>query len=120
MPALGWGRCGSRRSRRFPAAPSERRSNKPSPRPAEDGLAAQKSAVDKAERSSAPNQEAATKLTEDGYVVESFRSLLAMLATIVKNWLRPHGVSTDPFTLTTKPNEHQLRALTLLDVAIGA
>ncbi|MBA2434772.1 MAG: IS1634 family transposase [Chthoniobacterales bacterium] len=86
----------------------------------EDGAATQRSAVDKAERSHAAKQKAALKTTEDGYVVESFRSLLAMLGTIVKNWLRPPGSSADPFTLTTKPNEHQQRTLTLLDVAIGA
>jgi hypothetical protein len=86
----------------------------------ESSVATQRLAVDKAERSQAAKQKAVSKTTEDGYVVESLRSLLAILSTIVKNWLRPPGSSAEPFTLTTKPNERQQRALTLLDVAIGA
>ncbi|HCC32724.1 MAG TPA: hypothetical protein DEQ28_02305 [Clostridiales bacterium] len=59
------------------------------------------SIVQKAERSKAAKEKAATKRTADGFTVESFRCLLSNLATIVKNRVRPAGTSIDPFVMMT-------------------
>ena len=80
--------------------------------------ARRKSPVRKAERSEAAMRKAATKRTEDGFVVESFQGLLALLGTIVVNWVRPQGAATEPFEMITIPNPHQRRALDLLGVTL--
>lgn len=82
--------------------------------------AARLSPVQKAERSTAANRKAGTKHVEDGWVVQSFRSMLSFLGTIVKNWVRPRETRTEPFTMVTIPNAHQRRALELLGVTINA
>lgn len=54
---------------------------------------------------------------EDGTEVESFRTLLKNLSTIVRNLCRrKHAEDQEPtFTITTTPNGHQQRALGLID-----
>jgi transposase len=76
------------------------------------------SVVRKAQRSAAAREKAATKRTEEGLAVESFRGLLAMLGTIVKSWVRPRGTSVEPFTMVTIPNPQQRRALEILGVPL--
>lgn len=76
------------------------------------------SVVRKAKRSEAAERKADTKVTEDGFVVESFRGMLAVLGTIVKNWVRPRGAKTETFTMITIPNAHQHRAFELLEVTL--
>jgi hypothetical protein len=80
--------------------------------------AARQSPVDKAKRSNAADSKAATKRTDDGFVVESFRSLLAFLGTIVKNWVQPPAAASEPFTMVTIPNPHQRRMFDLLGVTL--
>jgi hypothetical protein len=82
--------------------------------------AARQSPVQKAARSEAAKRKASTKHVEDGYVVQSFRSMLSFLGTIVKNWVQPRATPTEPFTMITTPNAHQRRALELLGVTINA
>jgi transposase len=77
------------------------------------------SVVRKAKKSPAAQTKASTKQTPDGFTVSSFRSLLAFLGTIVKNWVRPAGTTAKPFALTTIPTAHQRRALDLLGVALN-
>jgi hypothetical protein len=76
------------------------------------------SVVRKAERSAAALKKAATKRTQDGFAVESFRGLLSMLGTIVKSWVRPRGTNAEPFTMVTIPNPQQRQALELLGVPL--
>jgi len=77
-----------------------------------------RSAVAPAQRSTTAKLKAATKRTEDDLPVQSFRDLLAHLGTIVKSRMhRRGGDDHETFALTTRPNEHQQRALELLDVA---
>jgi len=82
--------------------------------------AARESPVQKAQRSEAAQRKASTKRDEDGFTVQSFRSLLSFLGTIVKNWVRPRATPTDLFTMVTTPNDHQRRALELLGVTLNS
>jgi len=82
--------------------------------------AARESPVQKAQRSEAAQRKASTKRNEDGFTVQSFRSLLSFLGTIVKNWVRPRATPTDLFTMVTTPNDHQRRALELLGVTLNS
>ena len=73
------------------------------------------SIVAPASRSPAARAKAATQKTEEGLTVQSFSDLLAQLATIVKNQLRRRGgAASETFSMITRPNEHQRRALDLL------
>jgi len=84
-----------------------------------DRAAAQRtSVVRKAERSPAADRKAATKRTEDDFAVQSFRSLLGQLGTIVKNWVRPTATTGVSFPMVTIPNRHQKRALELLGLSL--
>ncbi len=76
------------------------------------------SVVSKAQRSKAAARKAATQRTEDDFAVQSFRSLLGQLGTIVKNWVRPVGTTGASFPMLTIPNQHQNRALDLLGVSL--
>lgn len=78
------------------------------------------SVVAKAVRSESAMAKLASGRTDDGFPVESFRSLLALMGTIVKNSMRPQGSTSDTFTITTVPTLHQQRVLDLLDVRLGA
>ena len=70
-----------------------------------------------AQRSAAAESKARSRRLEDGTVVHSFHTLLAELATIVRNTCRvPGDTSTAPtFPMTTMPNVLQLRARGLID-----
>ena len=76
------------------------------------------SEVAPAERSTAAKRKASTKRTADGFAAQSFRDVLAQLGTIVKSRMRRRGGDEgESFTMTTRPNAHQQRALDLLGVA---
>lgn len=79
---------------------------------------ARTSIVAPAQRSKAAKKKAASKRCEDGSPVHSFQTLLADLATIVKNRVRPEGTSDSTFELTTIPTRVQRRALDLLGVSL--
>ena len=70
-----------------------------------------------AQRSKAALAKAHTRRLPDGSPVMSFGRLLAHLASIVRNTVRPIGARAGlaPFRLTTRPNDQQARALALLD-----
>ena len=69
-----------------------------------------------AQRSKAALAKAHTRRLPDGSAVMSFGRLLRHLGTIVRNTVRPIGARAGlaPFTLTTRPNDQQARALALL------
>jgi len=76
------------------------------------------SPVAKAKVSDAARRKAATKRTDDGLPVHSFRSLLADLATLTRNQVRfGHG---DTITMLAKPTPLQQRAFELLAVTPAA
>jgi hypothetical protein len=78
--------------------------------------AARASIVAKAERSDAADRKAATKRTDDGLPVQSFRSLLADLATVTRNIM---AMAQDPratFVLYPQLTPAQHKAFTLLDL----
>jgi hypothetical protein len=75
------------------------------------------SIVAPARRSPRTESKARTKRTEDGGPVESFQSLLANLATIVKNKNRPRASEAPVFEIITTPTPRQQQALDLLGVS---
>jgi len=77
--------------------------------------------VGPAPRSAAARRKEQTKLTADGLPVQSFRTLLANLASLVKNRVRPHGADAQAaFTALTQPTPLQQRAFDLLGVRLTA
>jgi hypothetical protein len=68
-----------------------------------------------AQRSSAAKHKAATKQTEDGLPVSSFRDLLDALATLCRNRIRLRGSQTS-FDQLTEANDLQRRAFELLEL----
>jgi hypothetical protein len=81
--------------------------------------AARESIVAKAERSDAAEAKVATKRTEDGLVVHSFRSLLGDLATVTRNIMALDAQPDATFTLYPQLTEVQSRAFQLLGVAVN-
>ncbi len=75
------------------------------------------SPVAKAQRSTRAEGKARTKLTTEGAPVHSFQTLLADLATVVKNRLQPKDGSGAAFDMITTPTRLQQRAFDLLGVA---
>lgn len=75
------------------------------------------SIVAPAQRSLRAESKAATKRTEDAEPVESYQSLLANLATIVKNTNRPRTKEGPEFEIITTPTPHQQRVFDLLGVS---
>jgi hypothetical protein len=71
--------------------------------------------VASSERSSAAKKKAATKQTEDGLPVSSFRDLLDALATLCRNRIHLRG-SQASFDQLTQANELQRRAFDLLEL----
>ena len=69
-----------------------------------------------AKRSKATLDKVHTRTLADGSPAMSFTRLLAQLATIVRNTLRPRGARPGEatFTLTTRPNPKQQQALDLI------
>ena len=78
------------------------------------------SSVAKAKRSPAALRKAASKRNDEGFPVNSFRSILDSLDTIVKNTVVAKMPSLDQQTLTrvTIPNHLQTKALDLLSVSL--
>src|SRR6476620_3071573 len=66
--------------------------------------AARTSIVAKAERSAAADRKAATKRTDDGFTVHSFRSLLADLATLTRNIVAIQSDLENSFVLYADPH----------------
>lgn len=75
------------------------------------------SVVAKAQRSPSANRKALLKSTDDGHPVHSLQTLLADLATIVKNRVQPKA-ALPSFDMTTTPTPLQRRALELLAVPL--
>jgi hypothetical protein len=80
--------------------------------------AARRSIVAKAERSPAADRKAAAKRTDDGLPVQSFRSLIADLATITRNTMAMAQSPQTTFVLYPKLTPAQDRAFQLLGVPI--
>jgi transposase len=78
----------------------------------------QASPVAPAERSTGALQKAHSKRTTEQLPVQSFQSLLADLATIVKNRVQPRDAASATFDLITTPTPLQQRALQLLNVCL--
>ena len=76
------------------------------------------SVVAPAERSETAKKKAASKHTAGDVPVHSFRTLLADLATITKNQIRPHLPDAPTFAKVTLPTQTQKKALDLLGVKL--
>lgn len=74
------------------------------------------SVVAPAQRSPRAKAKAATKRTEDGWPVHSFQTLLADLATLTQNQVRPLGADGVTLDILTTPTPLQQRAFELLGV----
>ncbi len=79
---------------------------------------ARTSNVAPAQRSDAAKRKAASKTCDDGTPVHSFQTLLADLATIVRNRMRPREAGAGTFEVTTTPTAVQRRALELLGISL--
>jgi hypothetical protein len=71
-----------------------------------------------AQPSAKARRKASRQRTDQGEPVHSFQTLLADLATIVKNRIEPKVVGAKPFDQTTRPTSLQQRALELLRVRL--
>jgi hypothetical protein len=80
--------------------------------------AARTSIVAKAQRSEAAQRKAATKHTDDGLPVHSFRSLLGDLATVTRNTMAMAQTPDASFVLYPQLTQIQARAFQLLNVAV--
>ena len=80
--------------------------------------AARKSIVTPAQRSASAQRKALTKLTSEGVKVHSFQTLLADLATVVKNRIQPTDTGIAGFHMLTQPTAIQQRAFDLLGVTL--
>jgi Transposase DDE domain len=76
------------------------------------------SVVAPAQPSPKARRKASRQRTDEGEPVHSFQTLLADLATIVKNRIAPKVVGVAPFDQTTRPTPLQQRALDLLRVRL--
>jgi transposase len=81
--------------------------------------AARTSIVAKAERSTAGERKVATKRTDDGLPVHSFRSLIADLATVTRNTMTISKVEDATFVLYPKLTAAQQRAFEILGVPMN-
>jgi hypothetical protein len=73
-----------------------------------------------APRSAGAKRKEQTKRTVDGLPVQSFRTLLANLGTLVKNRVVPHGAEVGAaFHLLTEPTPLQQRAFDLLKIPLS-
>jgi hypothetical protein len=80
--------------------------------------AARASIVAKAQRSAA-DAKAATKRTDDGLPVHSFKSLLGDLATVTRNTMALNAQPDATFTLYPQLTQVQTRTFQLLGVAVN-
>lgn len=76
------------------------------------------SVVAPADRSETAKNKAASKHTDDGVPIHSFRTLLEDLATITKNQIQPHLPDAPTFVKVTLPTPTQKKALDLLGVKL--
>ena len=74
------------------------------------------SPVDPARRSEAPRAKAGAKRTADGLPAHSFRSLLADLATLTRNRVRPAAPGAATADMLARPTPLQAKAFRLLGV----
>jgi len=81
------------------------------------GEARRRSIVAPARRSPRAEVKAATKRTDDGLPVHSFRTLVADLATLTKNRVQPKAPGSPTFELLAIPTPLQQRAFALLGVS---
>jgi transposase len=81
--------------------------------------AARTSIVAKAERSTAGKRKVATKRTDDGLPVHSFRSLIADLATVTRNTMTISKLEDATFVLYPKLTAVQQRAFEILGVPVN-
>ena len=81
--------------------------------------AARTSIVAKAERSTAGERKVATKRTDDGLPVHSFRSLLADLATVTRNTMTVSKAKDPTFVLYPKLTATQQRVFEILVVSVN-
>ena len=81
------------------------------------GEAARTSPVAPAQRSARALKKAASKKTPERLPVHSFKSLLADLATIAANRIKPTDSGLEGFTIITTPTPVQRRAFELLGVS---
>jgi hypothetical protein len=81
------------------------------------GEARRRSIVSPARRSPRAEVKAATKRTDDGLPVHSFRTLVADLATLTKNRVQPKAPGSPTFELLAIPTPLQQRAFALLGVS---
>ena len=79
--------------------------------------AARESVVQPAQVSPEARAKARTQRAAAGEPVHIFQTLLADLATIVKNHIQPHG-GGEPLDMLTRPTELQRKALELLGVSL--
>lgn len=87
----------------------------------DDPIAAEslrRSVVAPAQRSDSAVLKAQTKQTVDGLPVHSFQSLLADLATVVRNQVRPKSMQVITFDKITQPTPLQHKAFELLGVSL--
>ena len=77
------------------------------------------SVVAAAKPSASARKKAASKHSPDGLPVHSFRTLLADLATIVKQRVQPSAAGSPPFDLVTRPTPQQEKVLALLNLRLG-
>jgi hypothetical protein len=80
--------------------------------------ATRQSIVAPAQRSASAKFKALTKHTSAGAQVHSLQTLLADLATIVKNRIQPTDKNIAAFDMLTQPTAIQQRALNLLDATL--
>ena len=72
------------------------------------------SAVAPRERSPAAEKKARDKRTQQGFSVQSFRTLLKDLGTLTKNWMSGKGESKSSFVLYATPTKLQAKVFDLL------
>ena len=80
--------------------------------------AARASVVAPAKVSESAQRKARSKRTANGLPVHSFQTLLADLATVVKNRVVPRLPGAEPFTVVTRPTALQSEAFRLLGVRL--
>ena len=81
--------------------------------------AARTSIVAPAQVSDTAQAKARTKRTAEGDPVQSFRTLLADLATVTRNTVAPRLPGAEPFEVITRPTPLQDKALKLLGVRLS-
>jgi transposase len=84
----------------------------------QEAQALRTSVVAKAQRSTRALAKAYDKITADGWPVHSFQTLLADLATIVKNRVQPKTPDLPAFDMITTPTRLQTKILRLLNVQL--